>query len=132
MSNFIVSDRHIDALVGAAIEMNGGLNLDFKLSIHCEIFHYDNPDEMGRILLEQNYRSVNYRYKENNKLREYKYRSCKLFSPLQILAACDCYDYQSDYCNDYHDTEPARIVNAIRRHFITRLPGYSDMQRHIS
>lgn len=132
MSKFIISNRHIDALVRAAFEMSGGANLDFNIDICGECIHYDDPDEMGQILLDLNYYLVNWRYRENNKSGRYKYQSSKLLRPVQILKVCDCYDYQCCNVGVYESTESGSIINTIRKHFIQQIPGYDEAEWHIS
>jgi hypothetical protein len=44
--------------------------------------------------------------------------------PVHILVSVQCYEYQACECSDFAASEVARLVDAIRRHAIRRLPGY--------
>jgi hypothetical protein len=130
MSNFIVSDRHIDALVRAAMEFTGGSYLDFTIYICDEPIHYDHPDKMGRVLKDLSYYMVR-RHRPKNNDAIYKYHHCKLLRPVQILKACDCYDYQCCSVGVYESTEAGKIIDSIRRFYISVLPGYDNARWHI-
>lgn len=132
MSNFIVSDRHIDALVRTAMEFTGGDCLDFTIYKHGECINYDNPNRMGQVLKDLAYYSANKEYRQNNKMRQYRYSKCELLSSVQILKACDCYDYQCADVGDYDSTEAARIIDNIRRFYIQTLDGYDTAKWHIA
>lgn len=116
MSAFIVSDDHIHALVSYAL---GGAN--DRISTR-----HDN-DQLGQVLVNENYRSVNYRYRAKDEPPRYSWRpTLRPFKPVEILKACDCYDYQSCETEDYDSTEAARIIQQIRSKAIRNLPGYES------
>jgi hypothetical protein len=131
MSIFTISDKHINALVRAAMEFTGGSFLDFTIYICDEPIHYDDPNKMGQVLIDLNRYLVNWKYRENNKPVRYKYQQCKLLSPVQILKACDCYDYQNCNVGVYESTEAGKIIDEIRRFYISVLPGYDEAKWHI-
>ena len=96
--------------------------------------------EIGRILLDENERSVRYRYPGcgadelpgtigQEFLASYRFRPWPIhaaLAPLTILKACDGFDYQACETDDYDASLAATIINAIRRRAISELPGYSD------
>ena len=117
MSAFIVHKAHIDALVTFANAHN--------------LLSYQNltPDAAGDILACQNYRSVNYRYRESHPTPVYRFRFHSLPPATElvtILKACACYDYQACETPDYERTEAARLVARIRNKAIELLPGWGD------
>ena len=115
MSAFIVADAHIDFLVTYAI--GGGPS---RVS-------GENPQELGQMLLDQNTRSVNWRYRDNAAAEKYVFRPFTgLMTPIAAIKLCDCYDYQACETDDYEKTEAARLVDAIRSKAIRALPGYDD------
>lgn len=115
MSAFIVSDDHIDFLVTYAI--GGGPS---RVS-------GEQPQKLGQMLLEQNYRSVNWRYNDNAAVPTYVFRPFTgPMTPVGILKACQCYDYQSCETEDYEKTDAARLVDAIRSKAIRSLPGWEN------
>lgn len=118
MSAFIVSNRHINALIRFAI--NANVTLKGKLVA-------EDPKVFGQILTNENYRSVNYRYSENTPIEIYRHRlGEKILDPVTILKACDCYDYQSCETSDYPKTDAAMLINNIRFAAIHCLPGYDE------
>src|SRR5260370_1227542 len=113
MSAYVVSDNHIDALVGYAIVK--------KASFY---FHpgriditKDNADKIGQTLLDENYRSVNHRYRnEIGKATRYKFKRLQVpvIDPVAILKAINCLDYQSYETDDWKTTEAWAILDGIK------------------
>jgi hypothetical protein len=88
-----------------------------------------HKQEVGQILVDQNFRSVNYHYEEDYPVREYVADPPAVtLSPVAILKACDCYDYQACETPDYWETEAFAIVRAIRNRAIRLLPGYDEAE----
>jgi len=115
MSAFIVSDTHINALVSYAT--GGG---PFRVSD-------GNPQELGQMLVNENYRSVNYRYRERDEPHTFRYRPyIKPLKPVEVIKLCDCYDYQSCETDDYEKSEAYRLIQGIRSKALHLLPGYAD------
>lgn len=56
---------------------------------------------------------------------DYKFKP-KVLTAVEVLKACDCYDYQSCETDDYHETTAAKLVDRIRKSAIGKLPGYED------
>lgn len=81
MSAWIVSKAHIDVLVH---EMGRRELLD------C------SPNEAGRILWEENHKSVNYRYDETEQTPAYTFtRPPVEWQPAAVAKIAHCYDYQT-------------------------------------
>lgn len=115
MSAYIVSDATIDALVTWAV--GGGPNRVTG----------DDPNKVGQMLVDQNHRSVNYRYREDGQPPRYSYRPyIKPLTPVAIIKICNCYDYQACETDDYEKTPAGRMVDAIRSKAIRQLPGYEE------
>ena len=114
MSAFIVETGLIDALVTFA-----------TMQDHCSSARYLSLDEIGQVLVDQNYRSVNERYRKNDDPEKYSFRFFSAsMSAIQIIKACDCYDHQACETDDYETTKAAEILREIRRKAISQLPGY--------
>lgn len=116
MSVFIVSDRHIDALVWAGEE--------FQL-LSCT-----TPDKFGRELLKTNHASYADRYMDTmgpGDYDHYRYRR-----PLQppsmvgLLKAIQCYEYQARGARWYSESEAKNYCEQLTQAAIERLPGYSE------
>jgi len=127
MSAFIVNKKHIDALVTWAGAQ------------HYQIHYYPNggdwlpiagrEDEVGQVLVNENYRSVNYRYDESDKPDRYLWSQySQPLSAVQVIKACNCFDYQACETDDYPDSEATAIIKAIREQAIRQLPGYEEAQ----
>jgi hypothetical protein len=91
----------------------------------------DNAEEVGRILLEENVRSVNYRYggrigdDEKNAAALYCFTyAARPLSPVQLIKAVHCLDYQSCETEDWETTQAWRICQAVLSAATGRLPGY--------
>ncbi len=48
------------------------------------------------------------------------------YLPVEIIKACDCYDYQSCETPDWKDTEAYAIMQMLRKRAIYSLPGYEE------
>lgn len=110
MSAWIVSKRHIDALV-YWLDKSGISKAD--------------KDALGGRLWTENYRSVNYRYGERNRRPVYRYTRPEPLPPRspyddfdpenidQILTLAHCYDYQSCETQDYYETPSGRYISKL-------------------
>lgn len=145
MSAWIVSTRHIDALVQAASRPGRyGLGpLQFAYAPNAPEDHEQlttrctNADEIGRMLLIENVASVAYRYPDDTcdelpgptaktPPNEYHYRHPGEFSAVEILKAIDCYEYQSCEHPAWRYSQAYAFCAALRDRVIRQLPGYDD------
>jgi hypothetical protein len=127
MSAFIVSNKHIDTLVSYA--MSSGIHQVYHNGDTC---HLDG-EGMGMILAEQNARSVNARYREQTTV-DYSWTPIYRLptNAVQILKACNCYDYQACETDDYDTTLAHAIIQAIQSKAIRSLPGYDAAEWEIN
>lgn len=137
MSAFIVDDAHISAIIRfAAFHQVSFYHPVEKTRVRV---NWNNADDMGRLLLAENVRSVNFRYNETmtDELRERiaGYR-CPLHgmpqTPVPILKAIDGLFYQSCETDDWRETPAAWLLGAIQSEAISKLPGYAAAQWHIT
>lgn len=128
MSAFIVDDIHINAMVSYAIEHRIRFwNPTAKDSVEITTF---NAEEIGRILLDENVRSVCHRYSDiENDVKDtaagyvFKYFATPL-TAVEALKACHCLDYQCCETDDWKTTLACRIVATIESHAARRVPSY--------
>ena len=121
MSAFIVSDKHILALVEA------GRIWSYEHSPQCLDRGARNFQDIVDILINENYRSVNYRYREQEEPHKVTYTPIPMkYSKVDILKACDCYDYQACETPDYEQSQAAKIIHKIRMNAIRTMPGYDQ------
>ena len=145
MSCYVVSNNHIGVLVQYAFNkdvylwhdgiwykywtFNDGVSLPDDLP---EGQKYITKNELGQALLNKNYESVNNRYDENELPPEYKHSLTytvidnKNHRPIQIIKACNCYDYQCDNADDYENSFAAEVIDRIRSSAINSLPEYNN------
>lgn len=107
MSAWIVSKRHIDAIVTAAI--NAGLSRG------------KTADQLGDMLWRENVASVSYRYREARPDVFYRFEPNALNDPWSLVKQLDCYDYQSCEHPEWEDSEACAIVNDLRAHIVKSL-----------
>ena len=117
MSAWIVSKKHIDLLVGAALA-------------HGLAGRRDTADELGAALWEENYASVNYRYadcsgRDLQLCPSYHYDpSTPTSDPVVLLKQLDCYEYQTCEHQGWLDSRARQLCSALRSAAIHSLPGY--------
>ena len=135
MSAFIVSDTHINALVRYAsrhklsVYFNRQLGFPFgkqRLNVH------DNEQAIAQILLDENVRSVNYRYRDNEVMSITYDRGAPILTAIQAIKAAQCLRYQSCECDDFEESIAFKLIEAIIADAIPRLDGYESAQWAIS
>ena len=109
MSAWIVSKHHIDILVTALLKY--------------EIVNAVSPDEIGKILWRENYRSVNYRYGERRRTPKYvhTYRGKDLDfirKPISLFKAIGCYDYQTCEHKTYGKSQAYEWIQALEEQVV--------------
>lgn len=126
MSAFLVSKKHIDALV-------------FARQLHP---HYRasgpalSDDDLGRMLWRENMASLNARYRDaidEATLAEYRfeivgadiYRGRRL-EIVDFIKAVHCYQYQACEHDGWERSEAARYCEGLLSMLTHRLPGYDD------
>jgi len=132
MSAYIVDHDHIDALLSYAIEHRAR----YTALQSCVEITALNATEIGRILLDENERSVRCRYADcspdelpgsGQESASYNFRPwSKPLQALTILKACEGFDYQACEADNYDQSIASNIIDAIRKIAIYRLPGFSD------
>jgi hypothetical protein len=135
LSAYIVDHDHIDALLSYGIQHQ--VRYVAPESGSCVEIDLNNATEIGRILLDENERSVRHRYPGSHvddlpgtigqNSACYKFRRWPApGDAMAMLKACDGYDYQACETDDYEQSLAATIIRAIRGFAIRRLPGFSE------
>jgi hypothetical protein len=123
MSAFIVTDTHINALVRYASRHKitvayGNPTMRLNVSAH--------EQEVAQLLIDENIKSVNYRYSEaESGFIEYD-RGAPILSAIQAIKAAHCLRYQSCEHSDYEDSIAFKLIEAIIADAIPRLEGYES------
>lgn len=134
MSAFSVTTYHLNVMLmfaqrrrGAVFVYADGVSRKFNLR------DTDEYQAVGDVLRAANDLSVTEKYREPDAVGPQ-------FAPMyvnplgadaravQVLKACDCYDYQACEVDDYDRSLAAKIVDSIRRMAIDALPGYEDAE----
>lgn len=144
MSAFVVSDKHIKALVRFAAGKHENRlywrDENGAYSIVKDPRDVMQAEEVANILKAENVRSYCYRYPEEQatdynapiELDPFIFYRTMPVSAVQALKACNCYDYQTCETPDYEDTPAHRIISQIRQFAIMALPGYEGAAWEIS
>ena len=124
MSAFIVSNVQINALVRFASinDIRFCCNFTGKRLVVS-----GNEDAIAKLLLDENVRSVNFRYQDSNEVGQIVYQiDAPILSAVQVIKAAQCLDYQSCETEDWEQTNAKKLLDAIISTAITKLPGYDD------
>ncbi len=108
-----------------------------SLSRSDQFFDIRKVEDLIQVLVDQNYRSVNYRYKDNEEYDQeepetYIYDHLESIrrgdtSPVMAcFAMLDSYEYQACETEDYYQTNACLLVNKIRSILIGTLLGGQD------
>lgn len=115
MSCFVVPDFHIDALVSWAADRGA-----------CCFFVGMTPVGLAAALHDANCTAYRCRYGEAVG-EEYRFtRRAVTLSPVQVIKACDCLEYQCSDWPDWSESVAARALARVRDHAISMLPGYEE------
>ena len=129
MSAFIVSDSHINALVRYASRHNVRVFHSNPLTMFRV---QDNEQEAASLLLDENVKSVNYRYRDKKVMSITYDMGAPILTAIQAIKAAQCLRYQSCENSDYEDSIAFKLVEAIITDAIPRLDGYESAQWAIS
>lgn len=144
MSAYIVNKDHILYLVEAAMSprlnpCHGHFSWFFHSTQSLYAGDYEGAAKAANMLWHENIKSVAYRY-PNDKPEELPGPVGETFEieshdfswtgfsidPVQVLASCDCYEYQSCEHPEWETSQARVFLNALRKHAWRSLPGYED------
>lgn len=127
MSAYVVSNNHINAIVRF---MDAKKNNQFA-NFGRWLFKLYDPaaigNAIGKELLKENVRSVNYRYNEKGRAPKFVYDATPApVAPIEMLKLINCLDYQSCERNDWHKSTANLILSAIKVSILEDLAGLND------
>lgn len=122
MSACIVEDAQIDLIVAGAIAHD--IVFDRKTFGENEM----SPEALGQLLVDANYKSVNYRYGEATEPHKYVFRGIENASHNRwnILTAIDGYSYQACEPSDWASSSAKYYVDQIYKRVIQSFPEWND------
>jgi hypothetical protein len=140
MSAFVVENELLDFVLDFARQQPHGGAYIYRPSTHQHM-PVDTPEALsaiGQILHDENVRSVNCRYREEEAADPYVWKphaaagvqfrayapADRLTRAVAVLKALACFDYQACETDDYGTTDAAAIVRYLREAAIHALPGY--------
>lgn len=143
MSAFIVGNEHIRTMIWAGLHHSHpsvlrwavpnpedtptpeGIETHFGRTLRA--LTPETASTVGQLLLSENARSVNHRYDEDEHfVYDHGKPASTAWTPVEILSALACYEYQSCETTDWHESEARAICEAIRGSLVRSLPGYGE------
>lgn len=121
MSAYIVSNETIHAIVkgfevyGAEYEAEG-----YTRPIQIIIDLKEIREGIGQSLLDQNYKSVNYRYRENTETPKYNYEDVEINDGI-VLGCINCYIYQACETDDFFDSKLYKSLLRLKEAMLERM-----------
>jgi len=125
MSAFIVTDSHINALVRYASRHKVGVSYGATV---MRLNAFDNEQAVAQILLDENVKSVNYRYTESETTSINYDRGAPILTAIQAIKAAQCLRYQSCEHPAFENSLADKFIEAIIADAIPRLEGYDSAQ----
>lgn len=150
MSAFIVDDGHIDVLVSAAffagphpiplqIRYIGGETRDEKVGIYitCENGHPQKLEwtrsQLGQLLVNENYNSVNFRYNQKEQPHPYSYQKPKCQrSPVEVIKLVHGYEYQTCEHEGWRGSAAYQVCETLVRQSCHKLATYNNSDWTVS
>lgn len=147
MSAWIVSRTHIASLIDVAINGpadchiapqpgSGAFTGYFTWTApdetamfgrRSERLDVGNANEVGQMLWDENYASVNYRYKSGDAPERFKHMVVKhRLTFAEAFKAINCYEYQSCEHPGWENSNAKAFCDALTARLIRAMPGYDD------
>ena len=126
MSAYIVSDNTIHAIVKGLekyqqfeyYEAENFNSAKYRRSIIIDLQQMRN--DIGQSLLDENYRSVNYRYREEEKAPKYSYKDVEINEGV-LLGCINCYIYQACETDDFFESKLYRSLLHLKDAMLERM-----------
>lgn len=121
MSAYIVNNETISVIAKAFIDYDVIFTADdYSPEVQVIKNIKKKYNEIGQSLINENYRSVNYRYREDKKPPKFEYVEVK--SDEGTLVGCiNCYIYQSSETNDFFESYLYYSLNNLKNEILNRL-----------
>lgn len=114
MSAYIVNRETIHAIVKGFELYNADYEADdYREPVQIIINMKEIRDGIGQSLLNQNYKSVNYRYSEDTQTPKYEYEEVKTNEGI-ILGCIQCYIYQACETDDFFESKIYKSLQSLK------------------
>lgn len=128
MSAFVVGDFHINCLVGWAFARSSVCPVSYMWRGQ-RMYWRGNEERIAQVLYAENVRSVSFRYPGKVLTEGHRYRLESYggqMTPIQVIRAAHCLEYQSCECEDWQDTEACAMLVGLVEAAVRALPGYEQ------
>lgn len=125
MSAYIVSDEHINVLTASIYGLVPYPTLQSLMTTEY-LREPGARDRIGQILRDENVRSVNRRYDEDDMVFYQFEEPSHRFSSVEVLKALACYEYQSCEAKGWEISVARALCAELRLAIIRHLPGYEE------
>ena len=138
MSAYMVDRNHVVYLVKAAYNaIPRPFHFWYNGTKQSEYVMRENKVEVAQALWDENKKSVVERYGDSEELpgpigedfviTEEDFKMCWLnVEPVQVLKACNCFEYQACEHREWPDSFAYAFIQALIDRYIGKLPGYDD------
>lgn len=124
MSAYIVHDSHIDAILTWASDKGCATPVHFEKNLTISQVR-GNESAIGQILINENTKSVNHRYKDDSKADRYTFKRFPIeLTPVEMIKAIECLDYQSCEHDGWAGSFACNVLKWIGNAARDALPGY--------
>lgn len=122
MSAYIVDNETISALAKAFDVYEVSYKADNFVNTNNGIFVNVGRlrRDIGQSLLDQNYKSVNYRYNEDTPTPKFEYEDVEIDEGI-VNGCIDCYNYQACETDDYFESDIYRSMLRLKNKMLERL-----------
>lgn len=126
MSAYVMNGEEIDTIVSYFIHNRHTVHGEgawLRIGENYDYLNYDNAEKVAKILMDENVKSVNSRYAENDKSDyKFEYDPEAHKRPIgNIVGALDCLEYQSCETDDYHQSNAWDIMGGLRKHLLKQV-----------
>jgi hypothetical protein len=119
MSAFVVSREHIEYLVSAGVKHGAGYTWNGKY-----VLVSDWTTRIGQLLWDENVKSVNARYRLQDKAGRYVHRTTAEIDAAQALKLANSLAYQSCEHSGWGMSEAFAVLNGLKNAAIEHVAGY--------
>lgn len=123
MSAYTMHAEEINTIVSYFVHTKATVHGEgawLRIGEKYDYLNYDHAEEVGKILMDENIRSVNSRYaQDTGSDYKFEYDATAHKRPMgNIIGALECYEYQACETDDWHTTNAHEIVQQLRRHLL--------------
>lgn len=128
MSAYVVSTKQIDAILSLAVSSGGADKFaGYFFNGSWRHIDYEDVSKVGSMLLNENIKSVSFRYTDEPKYLLYSYVAPRIYpTPIQALKLISNLDYQSCEHPEWETSEAKACLTYLTQWLIAQLPGYDS------